>query len=127
MRRVRLRRFGSAPLLVAALVAAGLAFPTGPGATTPAAASSAPAGPAPAFGLPDGVPAAATRPEPRLPVPHGWPFPESFPRTSGTGRLGGGASFWSDFVYDDHGAIGLPDPAPVANLAPQAFLSLLRG
>ena len=102
MRRVRLCRFGSAPLLVAALVAAGFAFPTGPGAATPAAASSATAGAAPAAGLPDGVPAAATRPEPRLPVPRGWPFPESFPRTSGTGRLGGGASFWSASTQSAH-------------------------
>jgi len=54
--------------------------------------------------LPAQVPAAATRAEPALPTPKGWPFPEAFPRTSGTGRLQGGASFWSDFVYDDRGA-----------------------
>ena len=54
--------------------------------------------------IPSGAPPAATWPEPTLPKPKGWPFAEAFPRTSGTGRLAGGASFWSDFVYDDHGA-----------------------
>ena len=57
-------------------------------------------------GLPDGVPPAALAPEPPLPAPAGWPFPESFPRTSGTGRLDGGAFYWADFLYDDHGATG---------------------
>jgi hypothetical protein len=42
-------------------------------------------------GMPEGVPAAALRPEPRLPTPAGWPFGEEFPRTCGTGRLAGGA------------------------------------
>lgn len=56
--------------------------------------------------LPDGAPPAGFAPEPALPHPAGWPFPESFPRTSGTGRLDSGAFFWSDFLYDDHGAIG---------------------
>ncbi len=71
-------------------------------------------------GLPDGAPAAATQAEPALPAPGGWPFGESFPRTSGTGRLDTGASYWSDFLYDDHGALGVPlgtlDNA--SNLAP---------
>lgn len=58
----------------------------------------------PSVGLPAGVPDAALRPEPVLPAPVGWPFGEQFPRTSGTGRLAGGAAFWSDFLYDDHGA-----------------------
>ena len=60
-------------------------------------------------GLPLGVPAAATLPEPVLPEPSAaaWPFPSTFPRTSGTGRLAGGAALWSDFVYDDHGAASL--------------------
>ncbi|MCW2776955.1 MAG: Alpha/beta hydrolase family protein, partial [Frankiales bacterium] len=70
-------------------------------------------------GLPDGVPAAARRPEPALPKPHGWPFAEAFSRTSGTERVGGGASYWSDFLYDDHGAATVPQPVgTVANLAP---------
>ncbi|GAA4298421.1 hypothetical protein GCM10023161_51400 [Mycobacterium paraffinicum] len=59
-------------------------------------------------GMPEGVPPAALRPEPQLPVPSGWPFGEEFPRTCGTGRLAGGALFWTDFLYDDHGATGLP-------------------
>lgn len=57
-------------------------------------------------GMPEGVPPAALRPEPRLPSPEGWPFGEDFPRTCGTGRLASGALFWTDFVYDDHGAAG---------------------
>ncbi len=59
-------------------------------------------------GMPEGVPPAARRPEPRLPVPSGWPFGEEFPRTCGAGRLAGGALFWTDFIYDDHGATGFP-------------------
>lgn len=59
-------------------------------------------------GMPEGVPPAALRPEPSLPVPSGWPFGEDFPRTCGTGRVAGGALFWTDFLYDDHGATGLP-------------------
>jgi len=58
--------------------------------------------------MPEGVPAAALRPEPALPAPAAWPFGEEFPRTCGTGRLAGGAVFWTDWLYDDHGAIGLP-------------------
>ncbi|MDC9007448.1 alpha/beta hydrolase-fold protein [Mycobacterium marinum] len=59
-------------------------------------------------GMPEGVPPAARRPEPTLPVPAGWPFGEEFPRTCGAARLAGGALFWTDFIYDDHGATGLP-------------------
>jgi pimeloyl-ACP methyl ester carboxylesterase len=59
-------------------------------------------------GMPEGVPPAARRPEPTLPVPAGWPFGEEFPRTCGAGRIAGGALFWTDFLYDDHGATGLP-------------------
>ena len=59
-------------------------------------------------GMPEGVPPAARRPELQLPTPAGWPFGEQFPRTCGAGRLAGGALFWTDFIYDDHGATGLP-------------------
>ena len=68
---------------------------------SPAAAADRPGGPS---GLPTGVPAAATRAEPTLATPRGWPFEQRLSRTSGTGRLHGGASYWTDFVYDDHGA-----------------------
>ena len=76
-------------------------------------------------GVPQGAPAAALRSQPSLPVPahKQWPFPDRFPRTSGTGRLGGGASFWSDWLFDDHGATA-PSGGPVSpaslnsNLAP---------
>jgi hypothetical protein len=37
-----------------------------------------------------------------------WPFPSNFSHTSGTGRLNGGASLWTDFLYDDHGPLGSP-------------------
>jgi predicted esterase len=73
-------------------------------------------------GMPTGVPKAATKHEPRLPHESGWPFPESFPRTEGAGRLSGGASLWTDYVYDDHGAFGVPtgtaSNANVSSLAP---------
>ena len=58
--------------------------------------------------MPEGVPPAARRPEPQLPAPSEWPFGEEFPRTCGAGRLAGGALFWTDFLYDDHGATGMP-------------------
>ena len=57
-------------------------------------------------GMPSDVPAAASTPAPSLPEPSpaAWPFPSTFPQTSGTGRLAGGASLWTDFIYDDYGA-----------------------
>src|SRR6478672_7753294 len=69
-------------------------------------------------GMPEGVPAAALRPEPRLPAPAGWPFGEEFPRTCGTSRFAGGALFWSDFLYDDHGATGVLVDTPTGGLVP---------
>ncbi len=75
-------------------------------------------------GLPSGVPAAATAAEPVLPEPSTseWPFPSNFSRTSGTGVLSGGASLWTDFLYDDHGPLGSPvgivDNVKVSSLAP---------
>src|ERR1700736_2812257 len=75
---------------------------------------AAPAGASVPAGMPSAVPAAASEPAPTLPEPSSaaWPFPSTFPQTSGTGRLAGGASLWSDFVYDAYGAadpLGLPD------------------
>ena len=67
-------------------------------------------------GMPEGVPPAALKSEPRLPAPAGWPFGEEFPRTCGTGRVTGGAVFWTDFIYDDHGATGLPVNIPTGGL-----------
>lgn len=69
-------------------------------------------------GIPTGAPDAAYRAEPVLPTPQDWPFPDAFPRTSGTGRLDDGATYWSDFVYDDHGANGVEVQQPIASLAP---------
>ncbi|TMK89334.1 MAG: peptidase [Actinobacteria bacterium] len=71
-------------------------------------------------GLPSGVPAAALKPEPALPAPAGWPFPESFPRTMGYGRLSAGAFYWTDFLYDDHGARGAQLQASSTPIAPAA-------
>jgi hypothetical protein len=75
-------------------------------------------------GLPSGVPPAATAAEPALPEPSAseWPLPNNFSRTSGTGVLSGGASLWTDFLYDDHGPLGSPvgivDNIKVSSLAP---------
>jgi pimeloyl-ACP methyl ester carboxylesterase len=69
-------------------------------------------------GMPEGVPPAALRREPRLPAPAGWPFGEDFPRTCGTGRFAGGALFWTDFIYDDHGAFSHFVSLPTGGLAP---------
>jgi dienelactone hydrolase len=69
----------------------------------PTAAAKAPAD------MPSDVPAAAGDTPPTLPEPTSaaWPFPSTFSQTSGTGRLAGGASLWTDFVYDDYGASNL--------------------
>ena len=69
-------------------------------------------------GMPEGVPPAALRPEPELPAPAGWPFGEEFPRTCGTARFAGGALFWTDFLYDDHGATGVLVDIPTGGLGP---------
>jgi pimeloyl-ACP methyl ester carboxylesterase len=69
-------------------------------------------------GMPEGVPQAALRAEPKLPAPAGWPFGEYFPRTCGTGRVAEGALFWTDFIYDDHGATGILVDVPTGGLAP---------
>ncbi len=59
--------------------------------------------------MPSDVPAAASDTPPTLPEPSStaWPFANTFPQTSGTGRLAGGASLWTDFIYDDYGASNL--------------------
>jgi hypothetical protein len=93
------------PLLVSGTVAAVSFAGTAPAqaattSTTTTSTTTTPAVP----GLPASVPAAALRAEPTLPTPAGWPFADAFSRTSGTGRLSGGASYWSDWVYDDRGA-----------------------
>jgi hypothetical protein len=68
-------------------------------------------------GLPPGVPPAAKRAEPMLPVLKAWPFGEEFSRTSGTGRLSAGALLWTDFLYDDHGAVGFGQSSSPTSLA----------
>jgi len=68
-------------------------------------------------GLPSGIPPAAKRPEPKLPAPAAWPFGEGFPRTSGTGRLQRGALLWTDFIHDDHGAVGFGQSSSPSSLA----------
>ncbi|MBV9484841.1 MAG: prolyl oligopeptidase family serine peptidase, partial [Frankiaceae bacterium] len=55
--------------------------------------------------LPADAPQALYRTQPRLPTPHGWPgVNNAFSQTSGTGRYARGGYFWSDYIYDDHGA-----------------------
>jgi len=78
-------------------------------------------------GLPTGVPAAATAPEPALPEPANaeWPFPSDFSHTSGTGLLADGASLWTDFVYDDHGPLG--SPVGIAENAKVSSLAVVHG
>jgi len=75
-------------------------------------------------GLPTGVPPAATAAPATLPEPSrsAWPFPSGFSHTEGSGRLEGGATLWTDFVYDDHGPLGSPigiaESAENSDLAP---------
>src|SRR5215813_6140521 len=78
-------------------------------------------------GMPEGVPPAARRPEPRLPAPAGWPFGEEFPRTCGTSRFAGGALFWTDFLYDDHGAAGVLDSLPSGGAPPRGTYTYPAG
>jgi hypothetical protein len=94
-------------------------LPVGAASARPDPTSPAPGSPAARLtdsvadipGLPTGVPPAATAAPPVLPEPTSveWPFPSDFSATEGTGLVAGGASLWTDFVYDDHGAAG--DPA----------------
>jgi predicted esterase len=97
-----------------------LAVATGPVALARSQVPGAPRGVVAAVpsDLPTGAPAALYLPEPALPAPRSWPFPEGFPRTSGFGRVAGGASYWSDFLYDDHGAKGVVVSGPVIGLSP---------
>jgi pimeloyl-ACP methyl ester carboxylesterase len=105
-----MRRFAAVPVALALVFSAGLPHAIAAGPVPPKAV--------PALSLPRGVPEAALRAEPPLPVPSGWPFPDAFPRTSGTSRLVAGALEHSDFLYDDHGARGIPRGVPIAGLAP---------
>ncbi len=122
-RRALLAGAVTAALLAAAAPAALATGPSAPATGSPAAARLADSVPG-IPGLPTGVPAAATAPEPALPEPSpaAWPFPNDFSRTSGTGRLDGGASLWTDFLYDDHGpmgsAVGVAAASQVSSLAP---------
>jgi hypothetical protein len=79
-------------------------------------------------GIARGAPRAAVQAEPALPRPSHkqWPFPDRFPRTDGTGRLARGASLWTDFLFDDHGATA-PSSAPVSPAATQSSLAPTQG
>ncbi len=81
-----------------------------------AAAATATSAQADVRDVPDGAPAAAQRPEPGMRNPDGWPLAQRLSRTAGTGRLHGGGSYWTDFVYDDHGA-ALPGGLTLDNTA----------
>ncbi|HLY50412.1 MAG TPA: prolyl oligopeptidase family serine peptidase [Solirubrobacteraceae bacterium] len=92
------------------------------GAAAPVASAGVP------NGMPTDVPPAASQAPATLPEPTStaWPFPNSFPQTSGTGRLAGGASLWSDFIYDDYGATSLPG-APTSSYDQSSDLSPRHG
>ncbi len=79
-------------------------------------------------GMPSDVPAAGSDPAPTLPEPSStaWPFPNTFPQTSGTGRLAGGASLWTDFLYDDYGASSL-EGLPTSSFAGSSGLAGRQG
>jgi pimeloyl-ACP methyl ester carboxylesterase len=87
-----------------------------------AAAAQVPAG------MPADVPTAASSAPPTLPEPasSAWPFPSTFPQTSGTGRLAGGASLWTDFIYDDYGASNLKG-LPTSNYDQSSGLAARQG
>jgi predicted esterase len=78
--------------------------------------------------MPSDVPAAASQAPAPLPEPSStaWPFPSTFPQTSGTGRLAGGASLWTDFLYDDYGATSLPG-APISSYDQSSGLAPRHG
>jgi hypothetical protein len=78
--------------------------------------------------MPSDVPAAASQPAPQLPEPSStvWPFPSSFSQTSGTGRLAGGASLWTDFIYDDYGASS-PEGLPTSGYDQSSSLAGRQG
>ena len=113
------RRTGAA---LCALAGAALALAPA-AAASPRIADSVPGIP----GLPTGVPSAATAPPATLPVPASseWPFPSDFSHTEGTGRLAGGATLWTDFVYDDHGPLG--SPVGIANSTNASDLAPVHG
>jgi len=79
-------------------------------------------------GMPTDVPAAAADQTSALAEPSGtaWPFPSTFPETSGTGRLTGGASLWTDFIYDDYGASSL-EGLPTSNYSQSSGLAARQG
>ena len=124
-----MKRQGRRGRTVAVAAVTGLVAVVGIGAPVSAAASmrttrQATAGLAP--GLPAGAATAARSPEPALPVPSGWPFPDAFSHTSGTGRLIDGALEWTDWVYDDYGASS-PDGAPLNTITYNGALSPAQG
>ncbi len=105
------RRLGGVSILDLTLLPIRIAQHVADAVLHPGPPTPAPAPPAELIvvdGMPEGVPPAARRREPALPAPSKWPFGEDFPRTCGVGRLAGGALFWTDFLYDDHGATGVP-------------------
>jgi dienelactone hydrolase len=111
--RFRMRR----PLALAAAAAVALGVLPAVGGLVRGSASVAPRT---ASSLPDGGPRALYRDEPALPSPHGWPsaFGDAFTRTSGTSRAARGGIWWTDFLYDDHGALGTVMSQPVAGALP---------
>jgi predicted esterase len=122
MRRVIGRRCGLFPrLAIAMAVACSVA-----GMVVPSAQAKRSAGTSRPAGLPVGAAAAALQGEPSLPVPRGWGPPDAFSRTSGTGRLIGGAFEWTDWVDDAYGASS-PEGAPLNSITLNGPLSPANG
>jgi hypothetical protein len=95
-----------------------MAAPTLPGAA--ASTRSGAAGPETSLAahavhgrLPADGPPALYRPEHRLPRADGWPGHNWFPRVSGTRLSSACGTYWSDYLYDDHGARGTSSGSPV--------------
>lgn len=105
---------------VTTLLGAVLAATLVPATVLPANSASAATGSRPTD-LPDNGPAALYRSEPASPAADGWPGPEAFPRTSGTGRLAGGALLWTDYLYDDHGATTASPGNPAVTAGSPSF------
>src|SRR5579885_1206975 len=92
------------------------------------ACATSPAGATVPKGMPADVPAAGSWQPAPLPEPSSaaWPFPSTFPQTSGTGRLAVGASLWTDFVYDDYGAT-VPPGGPTSTYDSSSGLAPRHG
>lgn len=91
----------------------------------PVGAASASTANKPTLSAPSGLPAdgppALYENQAPLAQAAGWPGPEAFPHTSGTGRLDDGGFYWTDFLYDDYGAAGASIGQPAIQAGTPTF------